>query len=213
MGRAEIGVVRRSHRLELEANRPPGPRDRGLSRSIEAIETVDAIRRDDGEQGFDAAVRADDRCHASKRDRIEAENATQQRAPGHRDRHQGCHSGKGPGERLSRLNQEHRVVRTTAGAAGRTAGRFDHRRSVGVDADDQGTRFGGRACEDRTAVTGAEIDDHSVGQGDLLVDLADVHLEEAPADDLLHLIILSGGRVIRYDPGGFDGGVIHDRLR
>jgi len=38
----------------------------------------------------------------------------------------------------------------------------------------------------RPTVTRAEVDDYPVGSGDLLVDLADVDLEDAPADDLFH---------------------------
>ena len=65
-------------------------------------------------------------------------------------------------------------------------GRIGHRGRRCVDADDQSRRFCCSAGEHDAAVTRADIHDHPVGPGDQAGDLADVHLEGAPADDLSH---------------------------
>ena len=41
--------------------------------------------------------------------------------------------------------------------------------------------------EHDTAVARADIDDHPVGPGDQIADLADVHLEGASSDDVSHV--------------------------
>jgi hypothetical protein len=61
-----------------------------------------------------------------------------------------------------------------------------HRVSGRVDAKDQVARGSARPSEDRSTVAGPDIDDHPVGPGDLLVDLADVDVDDPAADDLTH---------------------------
>ena len=71
-------------------------------------------------------------------------------------------------------------------AARRASGRLGHRGRGGVHAKHQGARLGARPGEGRAAVTGTDIGDHPVGPGDQAGDLADVHVRDAPADDLSH---------------------------
>ena len=91
------------------------------------------------------------------------------------------------GQRFGGLDQEPGVGQAErATSSGRTTGRLGHSRGARVDADDQVARVSRGPREHRSAVAGAEIDDHPVGPGDLLVELADVDVDDAPADDLSH---------------------------
>ena len=58
--------------------------------------------------------------------------------------------------------------------------------SAGIDPDDEGGGILLGPREHGSAVAGAEIEDHPVGPGDPLSDLADVHVGGAAADDLTH---------------------------
>ena len=116
--------------------------------------------------------------------RVQAEHATEQRTPWERDGDE-VHA---PGERrvgkcFGAGGKEHDVGRT---AARRASGRLGHRGRGSVHAKHQGARLGARPGEDRAAVTGTDIGDHPVGPGDQAGDLADVHVRDAPADDLSH---------------------------
>lgn len=188
------------YRLELEADRSTRIGDPRLRRSVERGDPVDAVGGKDRHENLDAAARRHDRRHATKGHRVQAEDATEQRAPGHGDRHERRDLGQRPREGLGRLDQEDRVAGiTVASTPGGTTGRLGHAGGVGVDPEDEGARIGGRASQHRPAVTRAEIDGHPVGPGDPLVELADVDVDDAPADDLLHAGDSTGGALSRND--------------
>ena len=63
---------------------------------------------------------------------------------------------------------------------------FVHRCRRGVDAEHERPWLGARPRNHGPAVTGPEIGDHPVRPGDQVFDLADVDVDDAPADDLLH---------------------------
>jgi len=65
-------------------------------------------------------------------------------------------------------------------------GRLGHGVRVGVDTDNETARLSRGPGEHRPTITGSDVDDHPVSAGDLLVDLADVDLEDPPADNLSH---------------------------
>jgi 5-(carboxyamino)imidazole ribonucleotide synthase len=86
-------------------------------------------------------------------------------------------------EALGAGSQEQGVGGTTPiGAPGGSG----HRERRGVDTDDERRRFRRSAYQHGTAIAGAEIHDHPVGPGDPAGELADIHLEGVPADDLSH---------------------------
>jgi hypothetical protein len=158
----------------------------------ELEEVMHMVGWGDGNEDHHAAVSAYDRRDAAKRDPVEAKDASKQRAPRHGDRDERCRPSQRSGERFGSLDEEDRVWRVPTGSrAHGEARRFGHARGIGVDADDQGPRFGDCACEDGATVTGAEVDDDPFGPGHPLIDLADVDVEDAPADHLLHSSILA----------------------
>ena len=67
-----------------------------------------------------------------------------------------------------------------------TPGRLGHGRGGGVHAEDQAGGFRTSPGEDRPAVASTEIDDHPVGPGDQVRDLADVDVRDVAADHLSH---------------------------
>ena len=156
----------------------------GLAGRVEGREAVDAVRRDDRREDLDPAARCDQRGDPGQRRFVQAEHAAQQRTPRERDGDQvraaRQHRAR---QALCAGGQEDRVRGT---ASSGTPGRLGHRGSHGVHADHQGTRLGACAHKHGSAVTGTDIDDHPVGPGDQVRDLADVHLEDATADDLSH---------------------------
>ncbi len=181
-----------AHRLELEADRPPGFDDRGLRPLIELDETVHAVGGGDGHEDLDPPTDGHDRRGTAESGTIEAKDAAKQRPPWHGDGDEVRGGGQRPGECLGCLDEEHRVGRASTGSGSDGAARrFRHAGGVGVDADDQVQRLGERPCKHGPTVTGAEVDDHPVGPGDQLIDLADVDVDDAPADHLLHSIILA----------------------
>ena len=108
----------------------------------------------------------------------------QQRAPGEQDRDEvGAGGQRRRGQGLDARGEEQGVGGSAPIGA---PGRIGHRGRRRIDADDQRRRFCRGAGEHGPAVTGADIHDHPVGPGDQVGDLADVHLEGAPADDLPH---------------------------
>jgi hypothetical protein len=184
---AQVLDRRRAHRREFEAHRPPSVGDPRLRRSVQDGDPLDAIGQADGHEELDVAARRDDRRHTTERHRVQAHDASEQRAPGHRNGDERRGPRQLPRQGLGRLRQEDRVGRAaTRSTACGTTRRLGHPGGVGVDTDDDGSRLGSGARKHRPTVARAEIDDNAVGSGDLLVDLADVDLEDAPADDLFH---------------------------
>ena len=146
------------------------------------------------------AARRDDRRHTTERHCVQAQDAAEQRAPGHHDRDERRGSRQRPRQGFGRLDEEDCVSGTSvASVPGGATGRLRHAGGVGIDPDDYGVRIGGGASQHRPTVTGAEIDDHPVGPGDPLVELADVDVDDAPADDLLHAPDSTGGARSRND--------------
>ena len=130
------------------------------------------------------STRPDQRGGAGQRRRVKTEHAPQQRTPRERDGDEVRAAGeRRGGERLGGRDEEHRIRRTAAGGA---SGRLGHGVGDGVDAEHQRSGFCRRARRDGSAVARTEIDDHPVGPGDQVVELADVDVDDAPADDLSH---------------------------
>src|SRR5262249_50298983 len=67
-----------------------------------------------------------------------------------------------------------------------TVRRLAHRGRVRVDADDQRPGFAARQPQDGGAVTRSQVDDRPCVAADQVGQLADVHLEQATADHVLH---------------------------
>ena len=67
-----------------------------------------------------------------------------------------------------------------------TPGRFGHRGGGGIEADDEDVRRRGGPGQDGAAIAGTEIEDHPLGAGDPVGDLADVHVGGLVADDGAH---------------------------
>ena len=159
---------------------------------VEDREAIHTVGRDHRNADLDPTAGANERCNAEQGDVVKAKDTAEQGPPGHRDCHDLRDLCEGPGESLRGLDQEDRVRGATIGTGPRgTARRLGHAGGIGVDTDHQRTGLAGCAGERCPAVTGAEIDDHPVSPGDQLVDLADVDVDDAPADDLLHADILA----------------------
>jgi hypothetical protein len=147
----------------------------------------DAVRWNDRGEHLDTAVGCDDVGDAAQHGPVQAQHAPEQRAPRERDRHERDDAGQRSGQRLGGPGEEQGVRQPSrrSGAVGST-GCLGHRRRVRIDADHQGVRLRVGARKHGSAVAGPEIDDHPIDSGDPLVELADVHLGDAPADDLSH---------------------------
>ena len=127
----------------------------------------------------------DDRCDAGQRasDRDPAGPAASE-PHGKDDRHEvGDASQRRTRERLDAGGQEERVAETAAVGA---SGGLGHRGRGGIETDDQGVGRGRGASQHGPAVAGAEVDDHPLGAGDPVGDLADVDVGGSAADDVSH---------------------------
>ena len=56
-----------------------------------------------------------------------------------------------------------------------------------IDRDREGLRIGARQSKGCEAVTGADVNDDAARGGDQPVDLTDVHIHEAPANEGVHV--------------------------
>ena len=133
----------------------------------------------------------DEASEAVRHSLVEAEGATQQRAPRKQDGNEVGGSVELGREGLSRRHDEQRVGQTAGQTAlpcssGGTSRRLGHRRGVGVDTEHKGPGLAGRRGEDGAAITRTEVDDHPLGAGDPVGDLADVHLSDPTARDDTH---------------------------
>jgi RNA polymerase sigma factor (sigma-70 family) len=99
------------------------------------------------------------------------------------------------GRSLGGAEEEHRVGQATAPDRCHGTPRGPgHGSRDGIESDDQRGRLGGGGREDRSTITGADVDRHPLVAGNDLGELADVHLEEATPDDLLqHARRIRGG--------------------
>lgn len=184
MGGGDLGRRGWAHRDKFQARVGAGPADRWLPPGVQRHDAVDAIRRHDRREHLSPATRCDQRRDPRQGCRLKTQHAAQQGSPWKRDRDQ----VDAPDERRvveggGAGRQEDRIPRTATSRSPRSLG---HRGCDRVHADHQGGRFCGRPGQHRPAIARTDIDDHPVGPGDQLVELADVDVEDAPADDLSH---------------------------
>ena len=114
---------------------------------------------------------------------VERERAAQQRAPRERDRQLVCDARQLGGQALGGRDDEQRVRQAALrrGSCG-TERRLGHRRGGRVDADDERAGLAPGARRGPPDRRRSEVDDDPVGAGDPMIELADVHLGDAPAD-------------------------------
>jgi hypothetical protein len=155
---------------------------------VESVDAGDAVATGDRDVDEDRAAGLHEAPEGVGDVRVEAERAQEQRAPRERNGDEVRRSGEDRVERLRTRGEEERVRGSAAAdGPGRATRRLGHRRGGCVDADDERGGVGGGAGEDGPTVAGPEIDDHPLGAGDPLGDLADVCLEGPAADDGTHV--------------------------
>jgi hypothetical protein len=182
--RGDLVPRRRSNVDDPEAvrlERRDSPGGEPIASGRDAAQAV-AHRR--GEQELEPSVRCNEPGDTSRYHRIQADDTAEQGAPREPDGHQRCQAGKlgrwrlGGGEDESYV-RESALTRRPGG----TTGGLGHRRRIGVEAEGEGGRLPGGRDEDRSTVTGADVDRHPLVAGNKFGELADVHLDEATSDD------------------------------
>jgi len=144
-----------------------------------------------GKQDLQLAVRAQRRRDSLDQPLVRLEQAAEQRTPRQGDGDQGCAGMQRSRQLVRGGGQEHGVLQAaTAGGCSRTARRIGHLCGIGVDAYDENVRVLAGAAQNRLTRTGSQVDDHVRVEIDLLIQLADVHLEEASSNCLAHCRIL-----------------------
>jgi len=114
--------------------------------------------------------------------RVGGQQAAQQRAPGEVDGDQVGQAVQRGGEGLGGRDHEPGVGQAAAvGPAGGPPGRLGHGGRAGVDPDHQPVRLGGGCRQHEPAVAGAEVEGDRPVAGGQVMELADVHVLDAPA--------------------------------
>jgi len=123
---------------------------------------------------------------------VQRQRTAQQRTPGERDRQRVDATDELGGRVLGGGDDERRIRQPAlARGARRTPGCLDAPGGTRIQAEDEGRRLGRGAGQDGATVTGAEVDVDPARAGSF-EELADVHLEDATADDGAHVRILAG---------------------
>lgn len=152
-------------------------------REWHAIEAVTGRR---SQQQLQHPTRRYEPGNACGNPRIAADAAAQERSPWelHGDaRRAVAELGR---RRFCRGEDEAGIRQTAlAGRPGRTARRFGHGGGDRVQAEREGSRFPGGGGEDGSAVARPDVHRHPLVAGNEIGNLADVHLEEAAANDEL----------------------------
>jgi hypothetical protein len=160
-----------------------------VRRRRDAGETVSGGR---GEEDRGRRARGEERRDPGRRSVVQGQRPAQQRAPG-----EGDGQCVGTADELRRRvlgrRDDERGIRQAALARGSrgAAGRLDEPGRTGVEAEDEGRRLACGARQDGSAIPGPEVDVDPARAGSF-EELADVHLEDAPADDGAHGRIVAG---------------------
>ena len=157
----------------------------GSQLRVERRDALDPVRRHDRCEDLDPPAGRDERRDAGQGAPVQAEHATQQRTPRERDGDEVRRGRRAPCRRGSRRRRRgrwrshgpRRAARRDASAIAAAAASTPRTRE---------RRLGACPGEHRAAVTGTDIGDHPVGPGDQAGELADVDVDDAPADDLSH---------------------------
>jgi hypothetical protein len=163
------------------------PGDAGDLDFVEAGQARDAISLCNRQHDPHMPTDLDQSCEGVGNALIQTERAAEQRAPREEHKDKVGRAVQLRRHGLCRGDDKQRVGQTTLRRrSSRTPGRLGHRRGVGIDTEDERPWLPARRCQNRAAITRTQVDDHPLGAGDPIGDLADVHLGDPPARDDTH---------------------------
>jgi hypothetical protein len=160
-------------------------------RQLEPFQLSETVLRRDRDDGRHAPTGSDERGDAVGNPVVATQDTPEQRSPREQDADLVGEIEQLDRGRLGRRDHEQQVgPPATIDTARGAAGRLGHRHRVGVDGDDECSRFGFGERQRGAAVTRSEIDDRPFVAGDQSGDLPDVDLDEAASDDCTHRVSL-----------------------